>query len=355
VDELILRILSGAASLQEEERLAGWRREAPDHEAHFQQVCRVWEVTGPPRVAELDDAALDLRVAEVMKAAQKRREAGSGWSGLLAAASRSAPPKAGRRRDRLSLSRWLPMGVAGGVALAAALAALALGLGSRAGSRDAAEPGEPPRDAWTGSDTPSVLDLADGSVVLLAPGARLASRMEAGARRIWLEGRAFFAVVPDPARPFLVQVGDSRVGVLGTRFEVDEREEGVRAVVVEGRVRLSSPRGEVVVPGGSVGMSEPQSAPAAQAVDDVLALLDWPEGTLAFRGTALAVVAREVGRYFGAHIEIRGASLRGRAISATFREESLGEVLETLCAVAAARCASSEGSIVMSDREGRVP
>ncbi len=333
MDEIILRSLSGRASSFDEERLRRWRREDPAHEARFRELVRLWEATAFSRTVARDDAGLDAQVAAVVAEAELRR------SGRL------SPHPLARPRRTIA---W----VAGATALAAGVAALALGVPGRA-----PQPAGAPVEAASaeGAAQPSrALDLPDGSVALLAPGARAEVRMEGGIREVVLHGRAFFAVVHDEHRPFVIRAGDSEIRVLGTRFEVGEEGDGVRTVVVEGRVSLSSPRGEVELPEGSVGVSTPAAPPAAETVEDVHALLDWPGGTLVFRGTPLEVVAREVGRHFGASLEVRGAALAGMGISASFRDENFAEVVETLCAVTGARCEREGASALMAEREGGV-
>jgi transmembrane sensor len=60
-------------------------------------------------------------------------------------------------------------------------------------------------------------------------------------RRVRLErGEAIFDVAADAARPFLVEAGNLRITVLGTRFAVNRMTDAIRVCVDHGRVRLES-------------------------------------------------------------------------------------------------------------------
>ncbi|HEX8386908.1 MAG TPA: FecR family protein, partial [Rubricoccaceae bacterium] len=52
--------------------------------------------------------------------------------------------------------------------------------------------------------------LPDGSDVTLSPGSRLSYTRGFGSRDVALSGEAFFAVVPDAARPFAVETAEAR-------------------------------------------------------------------------------------------------------------------------------------------------
>src|SRR6202035_408397 len=54
------------------------------------------------------------------------------------------------------------------------------------------------------------------------------------------DGEAFFEVAHDAGRPFVVQVGNTRVIAVGTKFSVRRNGDDIRVVVTEGKVRVES-------------------------------------------------------------------------------------------------------------------
>lgn len=321
MDELIFQVLRRDAPAEVVERVRRWRSESDANEAYFRDAERIWALTAPdpaPATAPPDPAV-------VVAAAEARRtpEVDSGVTPLA--------PRRSRPVLRRSGFRW-------GVGMAAGVAAAVLGL--RLGGILSTRPA-PAFVAEGGA--PRLVALVDGSFVKLAPGSRLEVRESDGERRVTLDGRAFFAVAPDPERPFIVDAGAAQTRVLGTRFEVARLGDGVRTIVVEGVVALSNREGTVEVPAGSLGRAPADGgAPTAEPVGDVYALLDWPEGVMLFQSTPLVRVAREVERRFGRRVEVVGADLQATRISGTLEEEGFEEAVLTLCQTAGAECSLTD-------------
>jgi transmembrane sensor len=320
VDELIIQVLERKAPPEVAEKVRAWRAESEANEAYYRDTARLWSLTEPVAAAPASHP-VDARV---IAAAAEARRARAG-SDVIALDQRRSRPRFGGRA-----LRW-------GVALAAGIAAVALGIRLdmfTGGGRSAAS-------YVAAAGVSRVVTLDDGSFVKLAPGSRLRTSFSASARRATLRGRAFFAVAHDAARPFIVRAGSAETRVLGTRFEVAETGDGVRAIVVEGVVALSNDEGSVDVPAGSLGESSGGRAPTVRRATDVYALLDWPEGVMLFQATPLAEVAREVERRFGRKVDVLG-NLGTVRISGTLEEEGFADTVLTLCQIAGAHCALTE-------------
>jgi transmembrane sensor len=307
LDELIIQVLSGDADPSATERVQHWRAESAENEAHFGTLARVWSLTEPVDVRE---AGQPVETAIILAAAEQRRRS----------EDRTAVIPIGTRSRRFDLGstvmRW-------GAALAAGIAAVAVGIGTGLFT-----PGPRPVASYLAqADVPSTVSLGDGSFVKLAPGSSLEVWDSEAERTVTLSGRGFFAVAHEAERPFIVRSGDTETRVLGTRFEVSETSDGVRTVVVDGRVALSNAQGAVEVPAGSLGQAGVGVAPTSETPDDIYALLDWPTGLMLFQGTPLGRVAQEVGRRYGQVVEVRGETLQALRISGTFEEERFEEVV----------------------------
>ncbi|MDQ7246894.1 FecR family protein [Dongia sedimenti] len=97
-------------------------------------------------------------------------------------------------------------------------------------------------DYRTGIGEARTVGLDDGSQVELDSGTAIAADLQTGARDVTLlEGRAFFDVAPDPARPFTVHANAVAVTVKGTAFDVDMAQDAVRVAVERGAVTVDYP------------------------------------------------------------------------------------------------------------------
>ncbi|MHB1327233.1 MAG: FecR family protein [Gemmatimonadales bacterium] len=315
MDALIERYLRDECDEQERRRLAEWRAESPANERHFQAVARI--VT----------AAHALEIHH----------------------GRPAPSAAallGRRRQRQRPRSVVSAAVLLGLAAAAALTLFVW----RSSSREATVLAT---DIVTGMGEVVTVPLRDGSVVRLAPSSRLTVLPSGGDREVRLEGRAFFAVARNTARPFRVLTKGGEVQVLGTRFEVATDSTDLALVVVEGRVALAAGESRVEVGAGERGEIRQGTVgsvrPVSVAVVD--SAMGWVGRFMAFHVTPLRDAAREINRIFGVTIEIADPQLARQTVTATFTDQSLEQVMEVVCTIVGAQCRAQDGGFVMTRGE----
>lgn len=233
---------------------------------------------------------------------------------------------------------------------AAAVLLLALGIGYWSVPWGAEEP-VVLVEAKTASDELRTVVLANGIVVRLAPNSSLRAGSEEDLRDVWLEGRAFFAVARDPSQRFVVRTRHGTVTVLGTRFEVGTAEEGLRLLVLNGRVAFTSESGEVELEGGELAQSAADSPPVVTRPDVPEELLDWMGPWVAFESTPLEQVARELEVRLGIRIEIGDSAIAKRTISGWLDEEDRDQMVKMICQVAGVRCTQTQpGHVLMTER-----
>lgn len=96
---------------------------------------------------------------------------------------------------------------------------------------------------YSAAGSAAKVQLADGSVVTLMPGAYLAveKSFPAATRDVTLKGDAVFNVAKDPRHPFIVHAQGFTTKVLGTVFKVTQRGGSHSVDLYEGKVAVSSP------------------------------------------------------------------------------------------------------------------
>lgn len=94
------------------------------------------------------------------------------------------------------------------------------------------------------TDKPMLVLLPDGSSVVLEPESslRYEKTEQAGSREAVLKGKAFFEIVKDARRPFLIYSFGLATKVLGTSFSIDAPEDGeeIKVAVKTGKVSVFS-------------------------------------------------------------------------------------------------------------------
>ncbi|SHN13461.1 FecR domain-containing protein [Chitinophaga sp. CF418] len=112
------------------------------------------------------------------------------------------------------------------------------------------------RNAWITYATPTSdidsLTLPDGSTIHMKAGTSLSYRKLFKEREVrLLQGEAYFDVVKDPQRQFLVVADKSTVKVLGTAFNVRIESTFTEVIVFEGSISLHSGGKKLVLSSGS--------------------------------------------------------------------------------------------------------
>ncbi|MFT4089128.1 MAG: FecR family protein [Asticcacaulis sp.] len=205
---------------------------------------------------------------------------------------------------------WRPM--AQGMALAACLL-LSVGLGVYFMNNQ-------PTVYETGHGQQQVVALKDGTEVTLNTDSRLTVSYSGKQRRAVLErGEAFFDVESNPDRPFVVQVGEERVRVLGTSFVVRHEPERFSVTLVEGRLEVSGPeQAPVVLAAGQRAMRQGDQAIRVDQ-PEVQTVTAWQKGEIILSDTRLSEAVAEFNRYAAVPIVLKGSEVGALRISGVFQ------------------------------------
>lgn len=326
-DHKLFRSLKGRTSPDEEAAVQAWRDASPEHEHQYRELADMLDAAALSRKLSESTPPSPLKLiheAETMARAQRTT-------------SRSRRPW-----WRPGLESWPRWGVA-----AAAVLVLSLALGRAMTDPVATTSHSVAEEFATGVADAATVTLRDGTVVRLGTQSRL--RVMAGeGRSVALRGRAFFSVAKDTERPFRIETDVGSVEVLGTRFELESREEELRVAVIEGLVALSARDRETEVSAGEMRqVVEGLTMPAVPIPDD-FDIAEWAGNFLAFRDTPIPTAAREITRLYGVEIVVSDTYLAGQTITAWFTEEPFDQVMRVFCMVAQARCITAEdGSITI--------
>jgi transmembrane sensor len=190
---------------------------------------------------------------------------------------------------------------------------------------------KPPSTSYYATDVgrQQVVKLADGSSIELNTNTRVHTDITSTRRLVVLDsGEAYFDVVHDANRPFVVLAGKHRITDLGTKFSVLRDGNDVRVIVKEGRVRVddvSSPdvATPMVVTQGNVLIDRNrENLVITRDAQDIANALGWRQGMLVFNKEALSDVAVEFNRYNSKQIVIEGGA-RTIRIGGSFRADNI--------------------------------
>ncbi|WP_285418643.1 FecR family protein [Pseudomonas sp. efr-133-TYG-5] len=284
-----VRLQEPPVSIAEQQRFDAWLDEHPQHREEFQLLQGLWS------------AADRLPAARLQALTQ-------------------APPA---RRARRPLLRY---------ALAASVLAAALGLGLFSGLN---HPAGYRAEFATAAGERKHVALPDGSVIDLNSRSRLQVRYEADRRLIELSGgEALFSVEHDTSRPFVVDTGNGRVTVTGTRFDVRRDVNQTRVAVEQGTVKVQgrdAAEHEFISLTAGLGTHvDAQGRVAAAYAVNPAELTAWRSGKLVFNNASLGAVAAEVSRYRDKPLTVANPSVANLRLTSVFKSDDTDALLKAL-------------------------
>lgn len=191
-------------------------------------------------------------------------------------------------------------------------------------------------------------ELPDRSVVWLNAGSTLThpTTFSGGRRDVTLDGEGYFEVEANKKKPFYVNTpGGLTVYVYGTRFDVAayNDDEAVETVLERGAVNIITPDKSTLrlSPGERVHYDK-RTGTCSRMTADVYEMTAWKDGKLVFRDTPLDVIFKRLERHFNVDIVFRNHSGRTPNYRATFRDESLPQILDCFARTTSMKWAISE-------------
>ena len=304
--------LNGQASQEERAAVEAWLGADAERRAAVAALQAVWAAD-----ARHYEAPYDTDVA---------------WRRLRRDVARTARPA------RSVASRWRPPAIAAGLVVL-------LGAGGAWWLR--AHPvARPPalREYATPKGRRAVFRLLDGTEITLNADSRLGVpvRFAPRGRDVYLEGEAYFSVVHDTARPFVVHTPHSAIRDIGTRFGVHAYGDAAaeRVAVAEGAVALAlpaQPAAETSLRAGQVATLSRAGAVRVLEGADVMNELAWTRGRLVFTSVPLSEAAQRLGRWYDLDVLVIDSTLARRPITGSYSNEPVSEVLTLITSAVGAR------------------
>ena len=172
--------------------------------------------------------------------------------------------------------------------------------------------------------------LADGSKVELNTATLGRALVNDRRREFWLDrGEAYFDIVHDAARPFVIYAGPRTVTVLGTKFSVRRDGDRVTVNVIQGRVKVDLGPAQPAGPSTTIGVGDTAVAEgastivASRSLEQVERAMSWRQGMLTFDNATLAEAAAEFNRYNARKIEILDEQAAQTRIGGTFEANNV--------------------------------
>ncbi len=216
----------------------------------------------------------------------------------------------------------------------------------------------------------SQIDLPDGTKVWLNADSRLNYKNDFGnqLREVYLEGEAYFDVVSNPEKPFIVHTRTANIKVLGTVFNVKcyNTDATLETSLIHGRVEITTsmdperkwvlhPNEKLILP-NTIKNNKPEAdkknviAKSVKLInsdidtsyaiikkpltylpkDSIASEIAWVANRMTFNDKKLLEVTETMSRWFDVDFEFKKEDSKKIMIQSTFSGETLQQVMEAL-------------------------
>ncbi|TWI83897.1 FecR family protein [Lacibacter cauensis] len=338
---LLSKKIAGEASPEELTELEQLMQQHPEWQYAAQNLADIWASEKDTNTADEEDAYL-LHV-------QRMKEQGVGFEdNVLYAYPQAEQP----RTSHFAAYRKIYISIA--VAASILTAVFVFSSQLKSGSKVVAV--KEPNEITTNNGSRTKVQLPDGSVVWLNAGSKIKYDENFGTqtRDVILSGEAFFDVVKNKEKPFVIHTPTIDIKVVGTAFNVkaypkDPTTEtslirGLIEVTIKNRSNdkiILTPNEKLIVENNPAGNRENASTGKPEPVisinpikpnrnDSTINEIQWVQNRLVFDDEPLQEIARKMERWYNVTINIQTEELLDKRISGSFVNENIDQALEAL-------------------------
>jgi transmembrane sensor len=326
---LVVKFLKGHCEGHEIENLTEWVRSDPENARLYDEICDIWNASSKGRFDSLD------------------------------ALNRVKKRITGNQPEKNTLPKYALFRVAAVIVLVLVSGVLAYMIASKARGT--------PSDTITEITVPmgskSKILLPDGTKVILNSGSliRYSNRFNMEVRELTMEGEAYFDVVHNPRKPFIVRTTDITIKVLGTIFNIKAypTEGSVETTLISGSLivekqlennkteetrLLPNQRATYIRKHGTVFLNDTDHESMkrenvkniehikgkvllAQKVETDI-FTSWKDNRLVFRNEAFQSLVVRLERWYGVKINILDDDLNKFHFNGTIENETIQDVLQ---------------------------
>ena len=306
-DELIIRHLTGEASAEEEKQLQLWRAQLPENGKYYDDLKKVFELSTNHLTQTKHE--MDVNVNQE-------------WERFVSTIEKKEAPvrtlvSENQTRPWLRIAATLLLIVASGFVINYFVFR----------NTDV---------KFQTSDITQSVILPDGSTIILNKHSELSYASSFGEtnRVVTLKGEAFFEIERDTQKPFVINIGNAEVEVLGTSFNVqgyNDRKE-IEVTVQTGLVKFSVPEvnKEVKLEAGQKGIYSKASKGLKSDANPDINFLAWNTRKLVFTENDLQTVIETLNRTYQVNITLPESIPASCVVTVTFDHQSLESVLNVL-------------------------
>jgi ferric-dicitrate binding protein FerR (iron transport regulator) len=174
--------------------------------------------------------------------------------------------------------------------------------------------------------------LSDGSIITLNKNTELSypSLFKSKTRTVKLKGEAFFKVTPNKAKPFIIDVDNVTITVVGTAFNVKNYDSSTQVIVESGIVQVSRGDQSIQLHKGEQVFIKNNIAPFEKSIVKDSLYNYYRTKKIICNATPLPDVIATINEAYNAHIVLGDDAVKQLHLSTTFKDENLETIINII-------------------------
>lgn len=300
---LIISSLKNETVLQDEQMLQEWRSEGDNNQLYI-ELASLWEEVQKETGAYIPDADYYWQKLE----------------------QRIAEKEESKESFAISLKRFRKI-----VAVASVLIALSVSISFFIGKKSNSQ--SVSTQTYTALNGKSLMTLPDGTSVWLNLGTTLTYKTSfTKERTVQLEGEALFDVRSNAESPFVVEMNNISVKVLGTRFNIQAYPEkpDIRVALLEGKVSVLANDTESIMNSGEIAYFNKENHSLSIQPNDVMFESSWANKSYTFTAKNLSYISKYLEKWYNVNITLDPTVADSYAYTFTITDEPLETILQIM-------------------------
>lgn len=294
IDQLLVKFLAKETTPAEEKEMLSWVESSEENLRYFHQFSLVWHESAAPKKTGPDE--------------------NEAWQKFTQAANSSTP------KTPVVRLRWLRMVAA---AFILAIGASVVYLVNKPAEQQVLlqAMNEVKKDT-----------LSDNSIITLNKGAALSypTAFKGTQRKVELKGEAFFEIAPDKTKPFIIDVDDVQVKVVGTSFNIKSNDSLTEIIVSSGIVQVTHNTETIELKKGEQAVITASDNRIQKSTSTDKLFNYYISHSFVCDNTPLWKLVDKLNEAYGVNITIARKELRAMPLTVTFDDESLNTILDIL-------------------------
>jgi ferric-dicitrate binding protein FerR (iron transport regulator) len=148
-----------------------------------------------------------------------------------------------------------------------------------------------------------------------------------------ITGEAYFEVAHNALMPFDVKVGNIKVKVLGTHFNVNayDDEDAIKTTLLQGSVKVSKGNEDIlIVPGEQVRVNKASAKITVKKNIDLEEVVAWKNGLFQFDQAGIKTIMRQIARWYDIDVEFEDGLPDKKYDGKIYRNVNASQVLKIL-------------------------